>query len=140
MTFVLLLLLFCCDIRNTSMVLFLMTYIWPFGVANKDVFTRSTTSNSLHALRMCRCQIRILPLQHAVKHVWLIHQILNGHWIGVWNRCLEKNESKFERNETLSDIFNSDAFCIVTSFTVIHVVFSLCVILTVFSLGNLSNP
>jgi len=36
--------------------------------------------------------------------------------------------------------FNSDAFLIVTSFTVINVVYSLCVILAVFSLGNLSIP
>ena len=46
----------------------------------------------------------------------------------------KQNESKFERNETLSDLFNSDAFCIATPFTVINVVFSLCVILAIFSL------
>jgi len=50
------------------------------------------------------------------------------------------NESKFERNETLSDLFNSDAFYIVMSFTVINVVFSLSEILAVFSLGNISIP
>ena len=44
-------------------------------------------------------------------------------------------ESKSERNETLSGLFNDDAFCIVTSSTVINV-FSLGVLLAVFSLGN----
>ena len=144
MSFFLLLSLFCCDIRNRSIVLFVMTYIWHFYVANKDAFTRLTTSNLLQAL----CQIRISPHQHRVKHVWLIHSNIERalNWClsfqicGVWNRCMEKNESKFERNETLSDLFNSDAFCIVTSFTVINVVYSLCVILAVFSLGNLSIP
>jgi hypothetical protein len=138
--------LFCCDIRNTSMVLFLMTYIWHFYVANKDEFTWSTTSNSLHALRMCRYQVRMLPHQHAVKHVIdpsNIERTLN-RWLNskicVSTRCMGKNESKFERNETLSDLFNSDAFCIATSFTVIHVVFSWYVILAVFSLGNLCIP
>ena len=148
MSFFLLLSLFCCDIRNTSIVLFLMTYIWHFYVANKDVFTRLTTSNSLHTLCVCLCQIRISSHQHGVKHVWLIHTniertlnwCLNIKIRGVWNRCMEENVSKFERNETLSDLFNSDAFCIVTSFTVINVVFSMCVILAVFSLGNLSIP
>jgi hypothetical protein len=52
----------------------------------------------------------------------------------------KKVESKFERKETLSDLFNSDAFCIVTSFTVINVVFSLGEILAVFSLGNICIP
>jgi hypothetical protein len=47
---------------------------------------------------------------------------------------MDKNESKFERNETLSDIFNSDASCIAMSFTVINVVFSWYVILAVFHL------
>ena len=47
-------------------------------------------------------------------------------------------ESKLERNETLSDLFNSDVFCNVTLFTVINTVFSLGEILAVFSLGNLS--
>ena len=40
LSFFLLLSLFCCDIWNASMVLFLMTYIWHFYVANTDVFTR----------------------------------------------------------------------------------------------------
>ena len=53
---------------------------------------------------------------------------------------MEENVSKFERNETLSDLFNSDAFCIVTSFTVINVVFSLNGMMVVFSVGNLSIP
>jgi hypothetical protein len=52
----------------------------------------------------------------------------------------KQNESKFERNETLSDLFNSDAFCNGTSFTVINAVLSLGEILAVFSLGNLSIP
>ena len=52
----------------------------------------------------------------------------------------KKVESKFERKETLSDLFNSDAFCIVTSFTVKNVVFSLGEILAVFSLGNICIP
>jgi hypothetical protein len=51
-----------------------------------------------------------------------------------------KNESKLERNEALSDLFNSDAFFIVTSFTVINVVFSLNGMMVVFSVGNLSIP
>ena len=33
------------------MVLFLMTYIWHFDVANKDVFTRSTTFNWRQTLK-----------------------------------------------------------------------------------------
>ena len=49
-------------------------------------------------------------------------------------------ESKLERNETLSNLFNSDAFCNGTSFTVINAVLSLGEILAVFSLGNLSIP
>jgi hypothetical protein len=53
---------------------------------------------------------------------------------------MEKNESKFERNEVLSVLFNSDAFFIVTSFTVINDVFSLSEMLAVFSVGNLSIP
>jgi hypothetical protein len=51
-----------------------------------------------------------------------------------------KNESKFERNEALSDLFNSDAFFIVTSFTVINVVFSLNGMMVVFAVRNLSIP
>ena len=68
-----------------------------------------------------------------------LNRCLNSQ-ICVSNRCMEKNESKFERNETLSDLFNSDALCIATSFTVIHVVFSWYVILAVFSIGNLCIP
>ena len=94
MSVFLLLSLFCCDIRNKCMVLFLMTYIWHFDVANKDVFTRSTTSNWRQTLK---CVLE------------------TDGW--------KKNERKFERKETLSDLFNSDTFCIVTSFSVIHVVF-----------------
>ena len=53
---------------------------------------------------------------------------------------MEKNESKFERNEALSVLFNSDAFFIVTSFTVMNVVFLLSEMLVVFSVGTLSIP
>jgi hypothetical protein len=112
--FFLLLSLFCCEFTNTIIVLFLMTYSWHFYMANKDVFKWSATSNSRHAWHVCLCQKRISPHQHAVKHVWLIHQILKGHWIiKLSNLCLkhmyETNESKFERNEALSDLSNSDA-------------------------------
>jgi hypothetical protein len=60
LSFFLLLSLFCCDIRNTNIVLFLIAYIWHFDVANKDVFTWSTTSYSVQVLRVCLCQIRIV--------------------------------------------------------------------------------
>ena len=106
MSFFLLLSLFCCDwfifdIRNTSIVLFLITCIWHFYITNKDVFTRSTTSNSLQVLHVQLCQMRMLPYKPAVKHLWLIHQVLEGHWIRsvfkLSNLCLKQMHRKIFR-------------------------------------------
>jgi hypothetical protein len=59
----------------------LMAYIWHFYVANKDVFTRSTTSNSLHEWRVYLCQIRISPHQHATQyHTQWNHNAYYSEW------------------------------------------------------------
>ena len=99
MSFFLLLSLFCCDIRNTAIVLLLMTYSWHFYMANKDVFAWSTFTAST------RRQTRVIDQSNIER---TLNRCLNSQ-ICVWNICMEKNESKFERNEALSDLFNSDA-------------------------------
>ena len=107
MYFFLLVSLFCCEFTNTIIVLFVMTYIWHLYVANKDVFTWSTTSYIKYEFYFINIrQTRVIDPSNIER---TSNRCLNSQ-ICFWNICMEKKESKFERSEALSDLSNSDAF------------------------------
>jgi hypothetical protein len=101
--FFLLVSLFCCEFTNTIIVLFVMTYIWHLYVANKDVFTWSTTSYikyEFYFINIRQTRLKIQPESHSVKTKRLIE----------WMTSQWKKASLLERSLSASLLSNLLSF------------------------------